>query len=60
MAEVLDERVDSSRGTRQPRGVRRRISQYPARASGGCQREKIDDTPQVLNGPHSKTAETDF
>ena len=54
---MLDERVDSSRGTRRPRGVRRRISQYPARPSGGCQRQRIVCTPRVLNCPQDEMAE---
>lgn len=52
--------MESSRGTRRPRGVRRRISQYPARASGGCQRVKIDYTAQVLNVPQENATETHF
>ena len=34
LAEVLEERAVSSRGRQTPRGVRRRISQYPTRKRG--------------------------
>lgn len=49
LKEVTDEFVDSSRGLSKPRGVRRRISQYPSRPSGGCHRKKVDYTVQIYN-----------
>ena len=47
--EIADEFVDSSRGIKKPRGVRRRISQYPSRSSGGCHRQKVDYTVEIYN-----------
>jgi hypothetical protein len=47
--EIADELVDSSRGIQKPRGVRRRISQYPSRSSGGCNRVKVDYKVEIYN-----------
>jgi hypothetical protein len=48
LAEVLEERVDSSRGTRRPHGIRRKSSQHPKRQGGGCGRVKVQATPQIV------------
>ena len=42
IAELLDERVGSSRGMRRPRGVRRKMNSYKLRPRGALSRDRID------------------
>ena len=42
LAEMLDERVYSSRGMRRPRGVKRKMNSYKLRPRGTLSRERTD------------------
>ena len=42
MREILQERVRSSRGQRKPRGVKRKMSNYPLRPRAPLRRHRID------------------
>ncbi len=42
LEEILQERVVSSRGQRRPRGVKRKMSNFPLRARGACGGVRID------------------
>ncbi len=40
--EILQERVVSSRGQRRPRGVKRKMSNFPLRPRGACGSVRIE------------------
>ena len=42
LAEILQERVVSSRGCRYPRGVKRKLSKFPLRRHGAPGGKRID------------------
>ena len=46
--ELLEERVISSRGLRHPRGVKRKMSNYPIRRAGPLDRRRHDWIPLIL------------
>ncbi|MCY4522512.1 MAG: hypothetical protein OXC13_17265, partial [Caldilineaceae bacterium] len=46
--EILEERVVSSRGLRHPRGVKRKMSNYPIRRSGPLDRRRHAWIPLIL------------
>ena len=47
--EILEERVVSSRGQKKPRGVKRKMSNYPLRAPAAVSRRKWDWTPHIVS-----------
>ena len=46
--EILEERVESSRGQQKPRGRRQKMSRYPIRRRGKLSREEHEWTPKIL------------
>jgi hypothetical protein len=47
LRELLDERVDSSRGRRSPRGVKRKMSSYPLRPRERRRTVRTDFTQHI-------------
>jgi hypothetical protein len=47
LAEILEERVTSSRGRRVPRGVKRKMSGYPRRPRAPLPTTRIDFTTAI-------------
>ncbi len=47
LAEILQERVSSSRGQHKPRGVKRKMSNYPLRPREPLPRDRIDFSKAV-------------
>ncbi len=48
IAEILEERVVSSRGQSKPRGVRQKMSGFPLRKRGPVSRQEHCWTPEIV------------
>lgn len=51
LAELRDERTGSSRGRAVPRGVKRKMSNFPLRPRGRTVTQRLDYTPTMVVPP---------